>query len=202
MSKTLTKRLNKIEERVTSSSFLSSEGIGNEIACYIFDYPAENELQVRKHLDYLMKSFAQNHSHLNVLHLNLFDVILDYLKERKLYEKTIAAQGKKGDVGLLHMLKGVVKSEKICQFIASTYKPSERDLLLISGVGSAWPLMRAHNLLNGLHSVMDNRPLVLFYPGSFDGTTLRLFGQIETAAAKPGTKPYYRAFRLIPGRDD
>ena len=28
---------------------------------------------------------------------------------------------------------------------------------------------------------------------------LRLFGQIATATSSPGTKPYYRAFILVPG---
>ena len=201
MNKGLIKRLNEIEARITDPSFLSSVGIGNEIACYIFDYPAEDELQVRDHLGYLAKRLTTHHGTLDVLHLNLFDVILAYLEKRGLLEKSIAAQATKGDAGLLHMLKGVVEAKKICEFIASDYKPSTRDLILVSGVGSAWPMMRAHNLLNGLHSVMDNKPLVLFYPGTFDGTTLKLFGQLETAASKPGTKPYYRAFRLIPGRE-
>jgi hypothetical protein len=201
MTVTLTERLNEIEGRITNPSFLSSEGIGNEIACYIFDYPARDELLVRDHLAHLQKRLATHHSSLDVLHLNLFDVIIAYLKERNLFDKTLSAQASKGDAGVLRMLSGVVKAEKICQFIAATYHPSRRDLILISGVGSAWPMMRAHSLLNGLHSVMDNRPMVLFYPGTFDGTTLRLFGKIETEASKPGSKPYYRAFRLIPGRE-
>ena len=50
MSGALPNRLNQILPRVTSEAFLSSEGIGNEIACYIFDYPAEEELQVREHI--------------------------------------------------------------------------------------------------------------------------------------------------------
>jgi hypothetical protein len=49
MTTTLANRLNQILPRVTSEDFLSSEGIGNEIACYIFDYPAQRELQVREH---------------------------------------------------------------------------------------------------------------------------------------------------------
>ena len=40
MSDSLTERLNQILARVTSPAFLSGQGIGNEIACYIFDYPA------------------------------------------------------------------------------------------------------------------------------------------------------------------
>ena len=78
------------------------------------------------------------------------------------------------------------------------HKPADHDLVLLSGVGSVWPMLRAHSLLNCLHTVMGKTPLVMFYPGSFDGTTLRLFGQITTAKSKPGTKPYYRAFTLVP----
>ena len=50
MSATLASRLNQILPRITSADFLSSEGIGNEIACYIFDYPAEDELEVDQEL--------------------------------------------------------------------------------------------------------------------------------------------------------
>jgi len=60
-------------------------------------------------------------------------------------------------------------------------------------------MLRAHSLLNCLHPVMDQTPLVMFYPGSFDGTTLRLSGRIAPRASTPGTKPYYRAFTLVPG---
>ena len=37
MNPSLTDRLNQILPKVTSEAFLSSAGIGNEIACYIFD---------------------------------------------------------------------------------------------------------------------------------------------------------------------
>ena len=59
-------------------------------------------------------------------------------------------------------------------------------------------MLRAHSLLNCLHTVMGHTPLVMFYPGSFDGTTLRLFDRIATSGTKPGGKPYYRAFILVP----
>ncbi len=43
----LQKRLNQIEDRISSKQFLNSEGLGNEIAFYIFDYQAAYEVQVR-----------------------------------------------------------------------------------------------------------------------------------------------------------
>jgi hypothetical protein len=54
MSGALSNRLNQILPRITEEGFLSSEGIGNEIACYIFDYPAEDELKVREHIEMMM----------------------------------------------------------------------------------------------------------------------------------------------------
>ena len=59
-------------------------------------------------------------------------------------------------------------------------------------------MLRAHSLLNCLHTVMEETPLVMFYPGTFDGTTLKLFGRSDTSQSRPGTKPYYRAFTLVP----
>ncbi len=199
MSTTLSGRLNQILPRITSEAFLSSEGIGNEIACYIFDYPAEDELRVREHIKMMVDRLASHHSELRVLHLNLLEVTMAYLKQRRLLNKVLKMQAAKGDSAILRALKGPMAAEKLRDFIAAEHKPADHDLVLLSGVGSVWPMLRAHSLLNCLHTVMGKAPLVMFYPGSYDGTTLRLFGQITTTTSHPGKKPYYRAFILVPG---
>ncbi len=65
------------------------------------------------------------------------------------------------------------------------------DLVIVSGVGSVWPLLRSHALLNNLQPVMGKTPLVMFYPGRYDGQSLRLFGKLKN-------NNYYRAFKLVP----
>ncbi len=198
MSASLPGRLNQILPRVTSKAFLSSKGIGNEIACYIFDYPADDELKVREHILIMMDRFASHHSELRVMHLNLLDVSIAYLEQRGLLDKVLKMQAAKDDAAILKALKGPLAAEKLRDFIAAEHKPADYDLVLLSGIGSVWPMLRAHSLLNCMHTVMGQTPLVMFYPGSFDGTTLSLFGQIATSTSKPGTKPYYRAFTLVP----
>jgi len=199
MSSNITARLNEVLPKITDDAFLSSEGIGNEIACYIFDYPAEDEQCVREHIAMMLNRIASHHTGLRVLHLNLLDVVVSYLEKRGLFAKTLKMQESKGDLAVLRALKGPLAAEKLRDFIASEHKLAEYDLLLLSGVGSVWPMLRAHGLLNCLHTVMGQTPLVMFYPGTFDGTTLRLFGRIATDTSRPGTKPYYRAFILVPG---
>lgn len=202
MTQNLTDRLNQILPRITSEAFLSSEGIGNEIACYIFDYPAQEELRMREHIALMLQRLASHHASLRVLHLNLLEVVQAYLEQRGLFSKAIAMQASKGDAGVLQALKGPLAAEKVRDFIATAYAPADHDLVLISGVGSVWPMLRSHSLLNCLHTILGTTPLVMFYPGNFDGTTLRLFGRISGDAVKPGAKSYYRAFILIPGGTD
>ncbi|MCK5691112.1 DUF1788 domain-containing protein [Myxococcota bacterium] len=178
--------------------FSEVSGIGSEIACYIFDYASDDELIVRKHIEWMMGRFNKHYKPMKVVHLNLFDVIIDYLKSRNLFDKVLEKEAKKGDLAVLKALKGPLAAEKLRDFIAGEYQLVDPDLVIMSGVGGMWPMMRAHNLLNSLHTVMGQTPLVMFYPGTFDGTTLKLFGQIETNTTRPGGKHYYRAFSLIP----
>jgi hypothetical protein len=198
MSEALSGRLDQILPRITSEAFLSSEGIGNEIACYVFDYPAEHELMVRAHIQWIMKRFESHHPGLDVVNVNLFDAVIAYLRARGLLDKAIKLMESKGSAALSKALKGPLATEKVCRFIAAEHTLSEHDLVLISGVGSVWPMLRAHSLLNGLHAAIDQTPLVMFYPGRFDGRTLRLFGRADTCSESSGANPYYRAFTLVP----
>ena len=195
MSGKLTQRLNQILPKLTSDDFLSAQGIGNEIAFYIFDYPPEFELQVREHLDSLIGQLSRHKPELRFTHINLFTFLIDLLQERGLLEKSFQLQRDKGNDALLKALKGVLHEEKIAKRFADVSKPAENDLVLISGVGSAYPLLRSHTLLSNLHSHMGQTPLVMFYPGRYDTQTLRLFGKTgltgSTAEERKKKTNYY-----------
>ena len=98
--------------------------------------------------------------------------------------------GEKGDDALLSALAAPLHASKLAKAFVEAARPEEQDLILVTGIGSAYPLLRTHNLLNNLHSLMGRTPLVLFYPGIYDGQSLRLFGSLKD-------NPYYRAFRLV-----
>jgi len=65
----------------------------------------------------------------------------------------------------------------------------ENSIIFITGVGKSYPIVRAHSILNNLHPVSDDIPIVMFYPGKFTGQELILFSEIKD-------DNYYRAFRL------
>ncbi len=191
MSSALNQRLNRILPRVISDDFLSGSGIGNEIAFYIFDYSPEDELRVRDHLRVLMDHIPKQKPDLRVKHVNLFDLVLEYLKSRNLLDKAIQMQKDKGDEALRKALAAPLHESKLGGVFAEVVRPNEHDLILMSGVGSIWPLLRSHTLLSNLHAIMGKTPLVMFYPGRYDGQSLRLFGKLKN-------NNYYRAFKLVP----
>lgn len=191
MNDSLTERLDEILPRITSDDFLNARGIGNEIAFFIFDYPPDAELQVREHITFLLEQIPKKKPELRVKHTNLLQFVVDHLRDRKLLEKTFELQKQKGDAFVLKQLEKILHPEKLAPLFAEVAQPDQHDLVLVSGVGSVWPLMRTHSLLNNLHPIMGRTPLVMFYPGKYDMKTLRLFGKIKS-------DNYYRAFRLIP----
>lgn len=191
MSGLLGERLNKILPRITSDNFLSGSGIGNEIAFYIFDYPPEDELRVRDFLVTLLEHIPKQKRGMRVKHIDLFDFMLDHLRSRNLLDKAIELQRTKGDQALKKALMGPLHESKLSAPFAEAADPAGHDLIIASGAGLVWPLLRTHSLLNNLQPVMGNTPLLLFYPGRYDGQSLRLFGKLKN-------NNYYRAFKLVP----
>jgi len=184
-------RLNQILPKLISDAFLSGRGLGNEIAFHIFDYSAEDELEVRDFLRTLLDHLPKLRPGLRVKHVNLFDFVLAHLTNRNLLDKSIQMQREKGDAALKKALAGVLHESRLGTLFGDEAKPAEHDLVIVSGAGTVWPLLRVHSLLNNLHSIMAQTPVVVFYPGKFDGQSLRLFGRIKGCN-------YYRAFRLVP----
>lgn len=191
MKRELTERLNEILPTIVSDSFLSGKGLGNEIAFHVFDYPPEAELTVRDHIQFLMEHAPKNRTGMCVSHVNLLQLVVNYLKDRRLLDKVHAMQREKGDAYTLSKLEPILHPGKLIDRFLSMANPEASNLVLVSGVGSVYPFMRAHSLLNNLHSVMGLTPLILFYPGVYDGKSLRLFSKL-------GGQNYYRAFRLVP----
>jgi hypothetical protein len=192
MTLTLEERLNQILPRVTSRDFLDSKGLGNEIGFWIFDYPPERELEVRDFVNgTVIPALTKQSPPFKAAAVDLLKLVTDLLEQRKLLDKAIEMQKAKGDESTLAALRAVLKEDKLAQKIAQQYDIAALDLLILSGVGAVYPMLRTHTLLSALHPIMGNTPLLMFFPGKYDGHSLRLFNTLAE-------DHYYRAFRLVP----
>ena len=148
---------------------------------------------------FLLDHIPKQKPGLRVKHVNLFDFVLDYLKDRKLLDKAIQMQREKGDEALQEGPgRSAPRPRSWPRSSPRSPGPEQHDLVLVSGVGSVCPLLRTHSLLNNLQPVMGETPLVLFYPGRYDQMTLKLFGKLGCSAKLARTNNYYRAFKLVP----
>jgi hypothetical protein len=191
MNNTFEERLNQILPRLTSTELLNNKGLGNEIGFYIFDYPPEREMEMRTFLrDVITPRLAKHQPPIQAVTVNLFELVIGVLEERKLLDKAIAMQQQKGDAAILAALRPVLKEDKLAQRLVDSLDLDPTDLVLLSGVGQVYPMLRTHTLLSALHPLMKDKPLVMFYPGRYDGMTLRLFNRLSD-------DHYYRAFRLV-----
>jgi hypothetical protein len=192
MTLSLEERLNQILPRVTSRDFLDSKGLGNEIGFWIFDYPPDREIDVRDFVgSTVLPALAKQVPPLRTATVNLLQLVTSLLEERKLLDKVMDMQSGKGDDSTLAALRSVLKEDKLAQKIAAQHDVPNLDLLIITGVGAVYPMLRTHTLLSALHPTMGNTPLLMFFPGRYDGHSLRLFNTLAE-------DHYYRAFRLVP----
>ena len=64
------------------------------------------------------------------------------------------------------------------------------DVLLLTGIGTVFPFMRIHVLLEALQPHFPDVPILIMYPGTFDGHHVKLFNRLRP-------NDYYHAFNVL-----
>ena len=189
---TLEERLDRAEVLIKKPSFRQNKGLGNEVGYYIFDYPAEQELLVRERIEYIRKKNETSGDDYKIVVFDLYDIVIDILTKKGYLEKCYEFEQKKGfdriTKAVGNMLRITAKDSLIVNHIKET--TPENAIVFITGIGKCYPILRSHTVLNNLHQVIDNVPVVMFYPGKYDGQELILFSEIKD-------DNYYRAFKLV-----
>lgn len=189
---TLDERFDRAEAIIKKPSFRENKGLGNEVGYYIFDYPAEQELQVRERIAYMKRKNEQSTDEYRIVEFDLYNIIIDILQQKGYLEKCFEFEKKRGFERITkavgNMLRITAKDSMIVSHIEKN--TPEKSIVFLTGIGKCYPILRAHTVLNNLHQVIDHVPVVLFYPGKYDGQELMLFSEIKD-------DNYYRAFQLV-----
>lgn len=189
-----------IRSKFHDPEFLNCRGLGGEVPLYIYPYAAKQEDQVRALTQQLVDdSVRERQTKIdapNIVLLDLWNVFIGICEKRGILEKMSALEEKRGSDHFLQRMQSRVGPEKYLEFIHDSFierygEPQRgRDVLIITGVGKIYPFMRAHIILESIQPVFSDIPVVLFYPGIYDGQQLKLFGTIADGN-------YYRAFNQL-----
>ncbi|WP_428859315.1 DUF1788 domain-containing protein [Bifidobacterium dentium] len=203
-----------LREIMESRSFRTNSGLAGEQPYYIYDYPAVQELEVAEHTKQLANQLRTMTPKYDgdfapqVFTLDLYDIALEILDDRHILDRVLRNEKRRhvkmssnvhADkfLGLLDNVMGA-DTDQLPNTIRKHYEEAKAeggaDIVFITGIGKVYPYIRAHTLLNMLQGRIDDRPLVLFYPGTFtrstsSGSSMSLFGCL------PGDN-YYRARSL------
>lgn len=189
--KDIYQRVDEILPKIIEPNFRQNKGLGNEIGFYVFDYEPEHELLVRDRVKFI-KERAKGAYGLNIVEFDLYDIILEILDSKGYLQKNFEMEEKKGSEYILNATKKTLRltleNDLVVKYIKDRLE--DNDIVFLTGVGKAWPIIRSHTILNNLHRVVEKQPLVMFFPGNYDGGTLMLFNSLKD-------DNYYRAFPLV-----
>ena len=190
--KTIEERLDILEEKMRAESFRTNTGLGNEVGYYVFDYEPQQEVAVRKRIQDLDQSNTTLKYGYQLIVYDLYELMLKLLDEEEVLEDLKDLEEEEGTKYVFSAISDTLQFDDQGSLIVNyvlEHTPQD-SVVFLTGVGKCFPILRAHKVLNNLHQVMDHCPVVLFYPGRYNGNSLNIFNEMKE-------DNYYRAFPLV-----
>ncbi len=179
-------RLDRLREKIQEPDFLEGKGLSNEVNIRIFCYDAEDEMAVRHFVEQIKADRSLN---CRLIECNLYKIFLSICDDLDITDAISDMEETDGEIFLLEQLHSAIGEDEFIEKIQ--YSTHEKgDILLLTGVGDVFPFMRVHSLLEALQPYFSDIPILVLYPGEFDGHHLKLFNRLQP-------NDYYRAFNII-----
>lgn len=182
------RRCEALRARLGEDDFLHNRGLGNEIGFFTFCYDASLELRAREFFAQLEAESANGALPCNLMVRNLYDTFLGLMEKKRILAAVPKQEARRGSDHLLKRLRSIATPEALAAELA--YEPHQPgDVLLLTGVGEIYPFLRVHTLLDNMHVAFGDIPVVVAYPGRFNGQSFSLFNMLDDGN-------YYRAFDI------
>ena len=180
---------------LSSERFLKMEGLGNEVAHFIYDYDPARALDVAQ-AKKRIKTKLDTERGIKVFEINLYDLCVELLKARHVWERVLAAEPSMDKPDFLKMLQNMLDPQMhLAPAIKELMAAEAFQILFLTGIGEVFPFVRSHTVLNNLQTVVSDKPMLMFFPGRYEvsatqGSALVLFGQLKDDS-------FYRAKRIL-----
>ena len=182
----LMKRLENLRKLIQESEFLEGKGLSNEVNIQIFCYAPKDEMVIRRFIEKLTADRSLN---CRLIEYNLYKIFLSICDDKRITDRIARQEEKRGGQFILDQMRHMANNTAFIEKMR--YNPHEPgDVILITGVGEVFPFARVHALLEAIQPRFSDVPILVMYPGVFDGHDVKLFDKLPP-------NPYYRAFNVI-----
>lgn len=182
----LTARLDQLKDFIQSEEFLTGKGLSNEVNIRVFCYDGKEEMAVRRFIQNVEKERALS---CRPMVIHLYRRFLELCSAMGILGAAEEMEQEEGSAYLLEQLQFAVNAGEMAESIAAA-PHEDRNLLILTEVGEVYPFLRVHQLLESLQPRFPDMPILVMYPGTFNGRQLRLFDKMTPS-------DYYRAFTIV-----
>ncbi len=182
----ISERLDQLRALMQTADFLEGKGLSNEVNIRIFCYEAADEMTVQQFVSQIRSDQSMTCC---IKECNLYQIFIELCEDLDIMDAIPEMEESEGGEFLLEQLHMAIGEGEFIEKMQ--YAPHQRgDVLLLTGVGDVFPFMRVHTLLEALQPQFSDIPILVMYPGEFNGYDLKLFDRL-----KPND--YYRAFNIV-----
>jgi hypothetical protein len=184
----LTDQFDHLFSVIRSPGFLRKEALGGEIGFFIHAYEPARQVAVEQATSQLINRLQQQG--INIIEINVYTICIDLLNDQKRLSQITEREPTMSKEKLLRAMQSSLSVEgRLIPEIQKRLAATPHQVVFLTGVGQVFPFIRSHTILNNLQRIITGPPLVIFFPGQYNGRSLELFGLLHD-------DNYYRAFNL------
>lgn len=164
------------------------KNLGGELPLFIQPVPAEKQFDVESQIKRLSTRLKKKG--IESVSINLYDLCMDILREADVLDAILESEADLEREDIISTLDSVLDIKTaIIPKIKEVIVENQPQYAFISGVGSVYPFVRSHGILNNIDELTGECNLILFFPGDYNNLQLKLFGVISD-------ENYYRGHNL------
>lgn len=194
-SRDLQREEKDVYEVLRSERFLKMEGLSKEVPFFIYHYPPAWDLNVEQ-MRSRIRSKLQSDDGIRVLEINLYDLAIKLLKERGIWDRVLKLEPSMDKDEFREVLQGMLDPyDHLAPAIRVELDEQPCEIVFLTGIGEVFPFIRTHTVLENLHSVVVGRPMLAWFPGTYEFT--QSAGHQLRALNLSASDSYYRAKDIL-----
>lgn len=166
----LIERFELLQRRIFDEDFLYHNR--TIIPYFLFVYDPVKENWMNGKIEELLIDARKRGKNFRIL--NLFDLFLHIFEED--IEELMEMENEEGTYEVMEAVEATLDDKQV---VVDAFESltEEAEVILLNGIGTAYPFLHVSGLLKRLAASGYVKPIIVFYPGTFNGMELSLFNR-------------------------